>query len=194
MNWGFELEGFYLNHGGVTVPPVDYPTDDFPGLVEVRSVGGGGLEKQYYDILNQVRKYPANYLLHEHTFSGKDLQKIRARHYEKGGVVISNVYGKHPKNAGRKTLASFQINISMPVGCKDGVVQYSLFDYVDIIRRLDREFEEEIKSAGRQPGFFSIKDRARLEYRSLPNFVFRTEPYHITSLLERIQKAVRRDQ
>ena len=46
-----------------------------------------------------------------------------------------------------------------------------MFDFVQIIRKLDEAFKGEIKAAKRLPGFYEIKPDRRVEYRSLPNDV-----------------------
>lgn len=187
--FGFELEGFYRNTDGqVTLPPKDYTTDDFPGLVEVRNHGGGDLEEQFYILLSHMDKYPSvDFTQWEHKFSPRERTAIRARHYEKGGVAINNIYGKSPRDLGSRTLASFQINISKYFGESNGFKRYGIFDFVEITRELDNEFKEEIKLSGRQPGFYSIKDDIRFEYRSLPNAVILNKPQ---DLIKRIKKCV----
>lgn len=190
FKFGFELEGFFTNSSGdVCVPPKEYPTDDFPGLCEVSSTGGKSLEGAYFQVLNEYRKYPFS-LMNDHKFSRADKDKIRARHSEKGGVNISNIYGKNQKLLGNNTQASFQINISKPMFTVNGVEYYGLFDFVPIVRALDEEFKSEIKDSGRLPGFYSVKDSKRLEYRSLPNSLFETDLLAITLLLLRIERCL----
>lgn len=64
---------------------------------------------------------------------------------------------------------------------------WGTFDFVEIIRNLDSEFKDEITTANRQPGFYSVKDDIRVEYRSLPNFVSQINP---TTLINRIRKCL----
>lgn len=50
----------------------------------------------------------------------------------------------------------------------------NLFDYVDIIQKLDTVFMEDIKNSKRKKGIYAIKEGIggdRIEYRSLPNTV-----------------------
>jgi hypothetical protein len=42
-----------------------------------------------------------------------------------------------------------------------------MFDFVKIVRSLDKIFEKEIKDAKRIPGFYEMKSHG-FEYRSLP--------------------------
>lgn len=43
-----------------------------------------------------------------------------------------------------------------------------IFDYVQIFRRIEKEFGDEIRVQKRTPGFYEIKGDGRVEYRSLP--------------------------
>lgn len=179
-HYGFELEGFFKKDGEVILPPKHYTHDDFPGLVEVRNTGGGPLSDQLYLLLAKRDEYPdVDFMKWEHKFSPKERAAIRARHYEKGGVKINNIYGKDPKDIGSRTLASFQINISLYRGEVNGQKKYGIFDFVQVVRNLDEEFNSAIKSCGRQPGFYSIKEDIRLEYRSLPNAVIGNDPQRL---------------
>lgn len=179
----------------VSLPPRNYPTDDFPGLVEARTVGGESLRKQFYMLLSEMdRLEGTNWTKHEHTFDTRQKVQIRARHSEKGGISIGNIYGKDPKALGNRTLASFQINISNFVGSiqprgENSALRdiYGPFDFFQIIKRLDEEFATEIKESNRQPGFYCLKDQLRVEYRSLPNSVALIKP---NTLLSRIEKCV----
>lgn len=68
---------------------------------------------------------------------------------------------------------------------------YGMLDVGSIVRRLDEEFEKEIKASNRQKGFYCLKDNnTRLEYRSLPSSVFKTSLLEIKELLSRIKAAV----
>lgn len=202
--FGFELEGFYRvldisSNGGmkIVLPPKDYPTDGFPGLCEVRTVGAAGLSQAYYALMMAYAQTPFDKDTPEYIFSPADKRLIRARHNEKTAVNISNIYGKEPKALGNRTIASFQINISRRIRCgytdDKGIKhpeEYGLFDYYPIIKALDDEFKTEIKAAGRQKGFYSVKDGCRVEYRSLPNSVFETDLKRVTMLLKRIQSCI----
>lgn len=178
--FGFELEGFYFppdsNSGEFTLPPKRYPNDGFAGLVEFRTVGGSDIETAYYSLFKQLSDYPhVSYKTTEHIFNASEKSEIRRRGVYKEQVNVQNLYGKPPRDAGRRTLASFQVNLSNQtrrvVGDKTITVD-CMFDMVQFIRSMDKEFAFEIKVAKRQPGMYAIKDGFRLEYRSLPNSVF----------------------
>lgn len=202
FRFGFELEGFFVGEDNlVTLPPKNYPCDGFPGLCEVRTVGGKSLQDAYFELLNEYRKFPFDYKRNEHIFSPEQKRLLRKRGTNKEAMDLSNLYGKEPKHLGNRTLASLQINISNLVKTSydrviDGKIsrdsdQYGLFDLAPIIRKLDQEFAKEIKDSKRQPGFYAIKDGIRVEYRSLPNWVFKTDLNDITVLLDRIKKCVK---
>lgn len=195
--FGFELEGFYWLGNTITLPPANYTTDGFPGLCEVRTRGGSSIEDAYYSILKEFARQPFDFSTCEHTFTQEDKRRIRSRHNEKTAVDINNIYGKEPKALGNRTIASFQVNISYMV--KNSYIddkgnhrpaQYGLFDYYPIIKALDKEFEKEIMTSHRQKGFYAIKDKCRVEYRSLPNTVFEDDIHRATSLIRRIQNCV----
>lgn len=197
FRYGFELEGFYTTKElGTTLPPLGWPTDGFPGLIEVRTVGANTLEDAYLKLLIEYFKYNFDTQIYEHTFSPEEKVLLRKRRYEKDILDLGNIYGKKPRALGNRTLASFQINISNQIRPsrydEKGVfhtAEYGLFDYLPIIRRLDWDFRYEIKEAKRQPGFYAIKDGVRVEYRSLPNTVF-TKGNDILKFIERIRKCV----
>ena len=206
LKFGFELEGFYRNAEGVIAPPPPtLPTDGFPGLVEARTFGGAEIERAAMALAKDLVQPSFNvvdFTVCEHKFTGRDLQVIRARTNIKEAVVINNIYGYSPRLLNNRTLASFQINISDsdPVNYIDKdnrpqtVYRQNLLDIPEIVRNLDEEFRQEIKDSKRQPGWYAIKDgKSRLEYRSLPNFVFPMTHNikDVMSLVARINRCVR---
>lgn len=200
-HWGFELEGFYSEGvDATTLPPTNYPTDGFAGLVEVRNTGGNtSIADAYYALFPLINQYPSvDYSKTEHVFSGKERQLIRQRGVFKEPDTVSNLYGKEPKLLGNKTLASFQVNVSRQVTTFIGkgseqvkVVKNLMFDMPQFIRNMDEEFKAEIKDSGRQAGCYAVKDNCRLEYRSLPNSVFKTDLAESAELIERIKNCVK---
>ena len=97
------------------------------------------------------------------------------RVFSKGRLEYQNLYGyKEHKNRGKKT-GGIHISFTNPRETYvDGelVGTYNhIFDFVQIFRKLDLAFKDEIKSAGRYPGFYELKPDGRIEYRSLPNNV-----------------------
>lgn len=200
--YGFELEGFYRSPetGLITVPPVMYPTDGFPGLVEFRTDGHAILEDAFGKLLLKMCMTGyADFTCTEayHTFTPQEKRLIRKRpNFQKPEADIQNIYDKNPKALGNKTIASLQINISNLVSAsytdKDRVFhpdQFTLLDVPRIVKALDTSFKDEIKEAGRQRGEYCIKGE-RLEYRSLPNTVMPSTFENIKDFLGRIKNAI----
>lgn len=198
MNYGLELEGFYKSGENIVIPPVGVPTDGFPGLVEVRTIGASrSLEEAFGHLLMEYYKYPnVCFSTFSHTFSPAERQTLRRRESAKQPVNIECIYGSTARALGNKSLASFQISFSRRIQertkTETGYVidpLYGLFDFVPMIRKLDTEFSKEIKEAKRQPGFYAVKD-GRVEYRSLPNFVFARAVENPVKLLKRIESCL----
>lgn len=199
MKFGFELEAFYLNDmGRVTLPPTGYPVDGFPGLVEIRTVGGQGLDEAYFEVLRMVGpKIDRLWFASGYTFTPEERRELRKREWRKEPWDIQNIYGKKPRALRDKTIASFQVNVSHEEAAaytdKNGVYHrpiYGLLDVPRIVRALDKEFKHEIATSGRQQGEYCIKNNVRLEYRSLPNTVFKTDIVEIQTLLKRLHSAI----
>lgn len=195
---GFELEGFFLAGGVVCVPPKTYPTDGFPGLVEFRTSGGKSIDDAYGIIFGLNIQYPGvDFTLYEHVFTPKQRAELRRRHNEKTAWDIQNLYGRYPRPLGNRTIASLQINVSslLMASYKDdkGVFHpdsYGVLDVPKIVRGFDDEFAAEIRQARRQPGEYAMKDDIRLEYRSLPNFVFPFDVSGARRFLERVKGVI----
>lgn len=199
FKFGFELEGFmFVGDGLLTIPPKTYPTDGFPGLVELRTRGAQRLEDAYADIITErVKHHDVDFNTCSATFDGKQRAELRRRYSEKTQWDIRNIYGKTPRLMGNKTIASLQINISNVVAEErtddKGSYhhpRYGLFDVTQVIFNLDNAFENEIKAANRQPGEYCIKDNTRLEYRSLPNFAFEFNLGIAQRFLDKINECV----
>jgi hypothetical protein len=170
IKFGLELEGFYSPvTGTVSLPPLDYPQDGFPGLVEFRTKGADSFWGAVGTLYELRAKYPnVNNSLHEHTFTAQQLAQLRKKYrFRKSTCDVQNIYGKKPRLARGKTLASLQISFSKHNYKGEPV----LFDFVPFIKRLDQIFANELSYSKRQPGVYAVKD-SRVEYRSLPNFVF----------------------
>lgn len=198
IKYGFELEGFALNElQEIVIPEVSMPVDGFPGLVELRTTGGATLEEAWACIVRLMLPYQksVSFNRHEYKFSGSDMATLRrGREFSKRPLDVKNIYGKQPRRT-VKTLASLQINISNLItpeykhSNQTHAARYGLLDTYGIVKRLDKAFESEIKTSNRQKGMYAIKDGIRLEYRSLPNFVFNWDTNAI-DFLSRIREAV----
>lgn len=203
--YGFELEGFFCDKDGkLDLPPKDLPVDGFPGVIELRTSGASSLEDAYMSIF---RKFAFSselrwvmFCTSEATFSPEQKRLLRKeRHFTKDQVDIRNIYGKKPRSLGNKNIASLQINISnMTQGSYTKVVdgyirtepeRYGLLDIPRIVTALDKAFADDIRRSKRQPGEYCIKGD-RLEYRSLPNFVFPLDITGAVVFLDKIKKAM----
>lgn len=197
--YGFELEGFNKSEDNtLLLPDKSWSTDGFNGLCEVKSTEPSDIRTAYFSCFAEYTKYNFT-LTTKETFTPTQKQELRKRtSIQKQPAVISNIYEHKPKALNNSTLASFQINISKRIqrayiDTKNNIhypAIYSIFDFPLIIKRLDNEFKKEIKESQRQPGCYSIKDNCRLEYRSLPNNIFETDPHKIKILLTRITNTV----
>lgn len=205
--YGFELEGFYipmlpttglLDAGReIKIPPKEYPTDGFPGIVELRTYGDHSLEQAWAGIIIEGMKYKdVDYTICWHTFSPQEKRELRKRPWTKDQQDVRNIYGKKPRALGNKSMASLQINVSNRYRAEfyddKGVrkpAEFQMFDSARIVQALDETFAVDIKESKRQPGEYCIKGD-RLEYRSLPNFVFPFEYQEAAVFLEKIRKAV----
>ena len=210
--FGFEVEGFLVKNNTIVVPPQHFPKDGFPGLIEIRTEGGGDLFDQFFNLysilmkedlkVNNHQEYTYDFTTYQHRFSASDISYMRrTSDFFKSRVDVQSLYGKEPRSKNGVTLASFQINISNQIQesywtvSKDGKTvskepdKYGPVDIPKIVRALDIEFKNEIKDSGRQPGIYAIKENKRLEYRSLPNFVWEDE--HLISRLAKVFKEIR---
>lgn len=103
------------------------------------------------------------------------------RMYGKGVLTYQNLYGHEAHRNGRRKTAGIHISFTefeqfhyttgkdCPV---DKTFTYQpLWDFVQVFRKLDLAFKDEIRTARRNPGFYELKSDGRIEYRSLPNDV-----------------------
>jgi hypothetical protein len=188
--FGFELEGFFVNKetGVPDIPPKNYPKDGFPGLVEIRTQGANSLAGGLGEILCSMKLWDnVDFQLPSYKFSAKQISELRKKYsFVKSRVDVQSIYNKAPRLSGGRSLSSFQISIS-DLNFKN---EPQLFDFVPIIRRLDELFKVDIQQAGRQLGVYCIKG-PRIEYRSLPSFVF--EKYGVAELFKMIREATESD-
>lgn len=196
--FGLELEGFASKGSAIVLPPKGAPTDGYPGLLEFRSRPSYSLYACYGELEGMLLEFCDEYgldvsLQSSHTFSREEKNALRKLLRAKNPVDIRNLYGKAPKHLGNRTIASLQINVSERLAeeHRDEAgrliqARYGIVDVVHVVRSLDAEFADEIKQAKRQPGEYAIKDDVRLEYRSLPNWVFADD-----SWIQRVLKALK---
>lgn len=192
--FGLELETFLMNEKDeIIVPdPKIHPTDSFIGLLEFRSKPNSNIFTCFGEIESQIQefiykhKYSCPCLISNHTFTPTQKQLIRKRTeiHNKSYLDAQNIYNLKPKTLNNKTIASLQINISNEISPqythKEILIPavYGLLNINKIISSLDTRFKDDIKTAGRQPGWYAIKDQIRLEYRSLPNDIYTPHFFH----------------
>ena len=185
MKYGLECEFFVVSEaGGAPLGglPSSLTPDECGFLAEARG-------QAYYSIREAVFSLKADiYRLGEEAkklglkliqvpllkVPQTELLKSR-RMFSKGLLSYQNMYGyEEHKISGKKT-AGIHISFTNPVQVHCGENKYethnSMFDFIQIIRKLDIAFKEEIKQARRNPGFYELKSDGRIEYRSLPNNV-----------------------
>ena len=201
FNFGFELEGWEVElEDKIILPKETRTTDAFPGLIEIRTHQGQTLKNAYFDLLKRFSDDPFNTSTHKHTFTPDQKRILRKKQTNKSPCEINNIYSKTPKALNNSTIASLQINFSKlkdhSYHDKEGKYHettYSLFDFIPIIKNLDNMFLDEILKSNRQPGWYSIKDSCRVEYRSLPCSVFETNLSNIRNLLNKINQCFPKD-
>lgn len=199
MEYGIELE-FFVKKGKVIVPAYLY-TNNLDGnilLGELRT----GIHKNITDAIFELKKliYLEEIalkkkkckfvLVSEHLFESKEISEVRTNpnYGNKNFTKEFSIYSENftPKiYTPERIKASLQINFSENIykkirTIKNSIESYeesvnsSLFNFPEIIRKLDNKFKEEIKNTERTSGIYTIKDGEkgkRLEYRSLPNTI-----------------------
>lgn len=201
FRYGFELECYYNDIGTITIPPVEYPHDGMVGIVELRTNKHHTLEDAYFGVIKEALLLDFEKLsfISEHTFTPQERRELRKRNTVKTPCSIESLYDYKPKALGNKTIASLQINISNLIQMSHTDSKgsfhpdtFGILDVPKIVKNLDTVFASEIKAARRQKGEYCIKGN-RLEYRSLPNYVFTFNTKGIKVLLEKIRTAVEID-
>lgn len=186
IKYGFELEAFCLDFLGKPIlVPSGLPLDECGWLVEVRSEPHADLGKAMcllnYEV-EQVKKQAIAKAVALEFNPTRDIPrdlKVQARRiHSKGMLKYRNLYGFENH---RTKLATASLHIS--VSNQFEVTRYTskgeafktfetkFLDHARLIAYLDRAFKQEIREAGRNPGFYEVKPDNRIEYRSLPNNV-----------------------
>ena len=187
MRIGLEKELWLLGTDGkpLIIPP-SIPHDDCGLLVEARGKACGDVTEAVYSLMAdeaRIRQQvaiqadlPNNPLRHV-TLDDSPIQRIDRRteievqrNYAKGTIRWQNIYGiRLPSNRRGTMTAAIHVSFTYPMTTEpNGVTVNKMFDFVTLFRGLDIVFADEIRAAGRKPGFYEIKDDGRIEYRSLP--------------------------
>jgi hypothetical protein len=193
MKYGLEKEFFVRNEDGdlVVCPRYKLPADEVGYLAEARGKPASNIRDAVFNLkseiyrMHKIAKKMGLWLDDTPVLKVPAELKIEAqRRYAKGIISYQNMYGyaKH-KNLVTEGVAGVHISFTDP----HEIVHYceykklrlapktwtinKMFDYIQIFRKLDEAFKDEIKQAKRRPGFYEIKSDGRIEYRSLPSNV-----------------------
>lgn len=200
---GLECEFFLLDSKkALTVPDYSYPTDDFPLLVEARSIASNNLFdaveslRQEYRRLDLLAKSKKQRLLVENwqpKSEGILKAILKARHdFSKEDEPEYSNYKQLAISALNETHYSSGIHISFKkevthriwLSNEKGDSNYhtitrgEIFDFLPYLHALDKEFELDIKKSDRTPGFYGVKDDGRVEYRSLPSTLIQDSNFY----------------
>lgn len=178
MKFGIEIETFIVGPNGVGIPPETAPRDSEGLQVEARGLPYEDIFQAVYSAKADLEKilfihqiHPL--LSHPYIKLTKELKRARRRIASKSPVTYQNIYGyQDPKTSDNIATAGIHLSMTNPIIVKTEYGErtiYQNFDYVQIIRHLDKYFKEWIKSGRRKPGFYEVKSDGRIEYRSLPN-------------------------
>lgn len=208
-HYGLELEFFITDKDGL-VPAFkvdDISTDGNPIIGELRTGVFDSLTKAIFDLKrlifeteNVLIKKELNFkLIPKFKVNDEFIKNIRKsqdyRNFlgKKEYNEVLSIYGKENTSILPNNIftASLQLNISenekiviYPKNKNDDYIYKDisvLFNYSELISKCDELFKENIKSANRVPGIYSIKNGnkgKRIEYRSLPNNI------HLMHLLQ----------
>ena len=178
MLYGLEKE-FFLKDGDEYVIPVPkgLPFDGSGVLVEARGEPRGDITEAVFSLLAEVERLKSSTTL---TLDDSPVVTVRKdqkfavrREYSKEVNSYQNLYGyEYHKTRQNQHTAGVHISFTNPTTIhmeNSGTRTVNgMFDFVQLFRHLDSEFNSEIKDAKRRPGFYEIKPDGRVEYRSLP--------------------------
>ena len=184
MKYGLEKELFVLRGDEVQVVPAGMPFDECGILAEARGMPFDNIIDAVFSLRSEVYKIERMALAAGLTLDDCPVRKVprevrhtASRQFSKGLTSYQNLYGhlEHKNRAGEQT-AGVHVSFTCPhidrVRDENGrwrdIVCNEMFDFVQIFKKLDRDFSDEIKQAKRLPGFYEIKSDGRIEYRSLP--------------------------
>lgn len=105
-------------------------------------------------------------------YPNKKISKILKRGHKKASLQLNL---SNTKNFSYTTYNKVTIGKQYSYNAVDNTKSYnSIFNYVDIIQKLDSIFQKDINTAKRVKGVYTIKSGVfgdRIEYRSLPNTI-----------------------
>ena len=175
MQFGIELEHFYLVEGQVAKVPPTIPHDDCGWLVEYRGLPYDSPFEAVGSVLAAKKriKLPEGAELGTENFMRvpRSVKLACRREYVKGIINYQNLYDRAPS---RLDHAGVHVSFTSPYirRLKSGEIRINqMWDFSTLFRALDKEFRDEIRAARRVPGFYELKYDGRIEYRSLPQSV-----------------------
>ena len=177
LKFGFEREFFVMKGDSVVIPSHPIPRDGV--LAEARGKPDACPIEAAYSLLAEEHRM-RGWLPEGLTFSevpvlkvSRELRIKSARTAAKGLVHYQNLYG-HARHRHKQSEMTAGLHVSVTrsreIFTEKGSMRVNeMFDYAQLVRRMDDVFFKEIKAASRRPGFYEIKGDGRVEYRSLPN-------------------------
>ena len=196
MKIGLEKEFFLIQDNKPVVIPEDLQPDDSGLLTEARSQPFESPEEAVFSLQADIYKLQNKVNLRKMQLSDAPIMKIdretrllASRRFVKGLTKYQNLYDiKYHKNKLNEVTAGIHISFTSPKTYfdKNNQIGYynSMFDWVQIFRKLDKEFELEIKTTKRNPGFYELKSDGRIEYRSLPSNI------NLNKIIEILRKII----
>lgn len=185
---GLEKEVFLLDEKGIPqIVPSEIPMDESGILAEARgNPFFDGVEAVYslmasiHGLEQAIAVYNKRTGRNLH-ISDTPLMKISrktrielSRLYTKPRSEYQNLYGfDSHRNTQSEQTAGIHISFTYPttINTRNNTqtTVNQLFDFPQLIRKLDNTFKTEIREAKRRQGFYEIKSDGRIEYRSLPS-------------------------
>lgn len=211
---GFECEFFLLdNKKNLIVPDMIYPTDQFPLLVEARSEPSNNLHTAFLSLTTQIQLLTLQARsrkekLHVSNWepkSEKILKEVLKKYSEYNKKDEENYSNVNQLAISKKNeefySAGIHISLKKEATYKFGynndekkwtTHEYKhavMFDFLPFFQSFDEIFDGYIKNSERTPGFYSVKNDGRVEYRSLPTTLIKKANF--LQLLEEALKNVK---
>lgn len=200
LKFGLEKEYFLANEKDeLVVVPRELPKDDCGYLVEARGEACNTIEQAVFSLLAEeyrIKKITEGLglkLIEKPTAKlPQNIKNKIRRTYIKGLVSYQNIYG-HEHHRTKDATAGIHLSITSPQHYSKMDAGYTpprtinkeyfaMFDWLQIFKKLDKEYATEIKEAKRNKGFYELKNDGRIEYRSLPNTV------GLTTIIDTVNK------
>lgn len=193
---GLEKEFFIQKDGDYVIAPDGLPFDESGLLAEARGKAFScpveavfSLNADIYRLQSKAKELAVNLLDNPIAVIPRQLRVKASRRFAKGLTKYQNLYGyEYHRNNRNENTAGIHISFTQPQTITEGketFKYFAMFDWLQIFRKLDSNFKDEIKGSKRQPGFYELKSDGRIEYRSLPS---NTDLNKIIEVLQKILK------